>query len=106
MLSNVGLEMRPNGGKIEAEAAQVWVSEADLHAQAALSRANIGERLAVAPRELLGDGDGRSHTDAGHSLEQAGKPVCIGVKAGEEIATLLDLVLRPAGFAPVRQTRA
>ena len=41
--------MRPNGGKIEAEAAQMWVSEADLHAQAALGRANIGERLVVAP---------------------------------------------------------
>lgn len=44
-----------------------------------------------------------THSDAGHGLEEAGKPICAGVEVREEVAALLDLFLRSAGFERLPQ---
>ena len=103
MLSDVVLEMRLDRREIETETTQVRVCETHLHGQTALRCANVGERLVVPPREFLGDGNGRTHADAGHGLEEAGKPVRISVQARKEVATLLGLVLRSPSFQRLRQ---
>ena len=77
------------------------LGERYLYRHPSLRRSDVHECLVLVPGELLRDGDGRPHADAGHCMQELSQACLIRIQLTEEVAAGLDLVLRPPGAQPL-----